>query len=61
MVVKIDKHGNRYHAPPYTKAEEDEFYRRVGGGPVTVYRARPAADKTTNEKGAKKRSDKTLP
>ena len=29
-------HGNRYHEPPYTQAEEDEFYRRVGGGPVTV-------------------------
>jgi hypothetical protein len=25
MVVKIDKHGNRYHEPPYTQAEEDEF------------------------------------
>jgi hypothetical protein len=38
MVVKVDKYGNRYHEPPYTKAEEDEFYRRVGGGPVTVAR-----------------------
>ena len=36
IVVKVDKHGNRYHEPPYTQAEEDEFYRRVGGGPVTV-------------------------
>ena len=32
MVVKVDKHGNRYHEPPYAQAEEDEFYRRVGGG-----------------------------
>ena len=32
IVVKVDKHGNRYHEPPYTQAEEDEFYRRVGGG-----------------------------
>jgi hypothetical protein len=44
MVVKVDKHGNRIHSPPYTKAEQDEFYRRVGGGPVTV--ARPASDRT---------------
>ena len=29
IVVKVDKHGNRYHEPPYTQAEEDEFYRRV--------------------------------
>ena len=36
MVVKVDKYGNRIHSPPYTKAEEDEFYRRVGGGPVTI-------------------------
>ena len=56
MVVKFDKWGNRYHEPPYTPAEEDEFYRRIGGGPITV--ARPAGDKTTNKKSAKKRSDK---
>jgi hypothetical protein len=35
--------GMRVREPPYTKAEEDEFYRRVGGGPVTV--ARPASDR----------------
>jgi hypothetical protein len=34
MVVKISKHGARIHSPPYTKAEEDEFYRRIGGGPI---------------------------
>jgi hypothetical protein len=39
MVVKISKTGNRIHSPPYTKAEQDEFYRRVGGGPVTVVRS----------------------
>jgi hypothetical protein len=44
MVVKVDKWGNRYHEPPYTKAEEAEFYRRIGGGPVTV--ARPAGERT---------------
>jgi len=35
MVVKVI-HGMRIHSPPYTKAEEDEFYRRIGGGPITV-------------------------
>jgi hypothetical protein len=43
MVVKVDKYGNRIHSPPYTKAEEDEFYRRTAGGPVTV--ARPATER----------------
>ena len=57
MVVKVTKSGMRIHEPPYTQAEEDDFYRRIGGGPVTV--ARPAGDKTTDQKGAKKRSDKT--
>jgi hypothetical protein len=37
MVVKIIN-GMRIHEPPHTQAEEDEFYRRVGGGPVTVAR-----------------------
>ena len=27
--MKIDSHGNRYHEPPYTKAEEDELYRAL--------------------------------
>jgi len=59
MVVKyITPGGGRIHGPPYTQAEEDEFYRRIGGGPVTVYRARPADDKTTNKKSEKKSSDK---
>jgi hypothetical protein len=45
MVLKyVTKNGMRIHEPPYTQAEEDEFYRRVGGGPVTV--ARPAGDRT---------------
>jgi hypothetical protein len=43
MVVKVTKNGMRIHSPPYTQAEEDEFYRRVGGGPVTV--AHPAGDR----------------
>ena len=47
MVVKITKSGMRIHEPPHTQAEEDEFYRRIGGGPVTV--ACPAGDKTTKK------------
>ena len=32
MVLKyITKNGTRIHEPPYTQAEEDEFYRRIGG------------------------------
>jgi hypothetical protein len=61
MVLKSIKHGVKVYGPPYTKAEEREFYSRNARGPVTV--ARPAADKTktTNKKSAKKRSDKTRP
>jgi len=43
MVVKIIN-GMRIHEPPYTQAEDDEFYKRVGRGPVTV--AHPAGDRT---------------
>ena len=44
MILKyVTKNGMRIHEPPYTKAEEDEFYRRVGRGPITV--ARPAGDR----------------
>jgi hypothetical protein len=44
MVLKyVTKTGSRIYGPPYTKPEEDEFYRRVGRGPVTV--ARPADDR----------------
>ena len=42
MVVKIIN-GMLIHEPPYTQAEEDEFYRRIGGGPVTL--ARPAGER----------------
>ena len=37
MVLKyVTKNGVRYHKPPYTKAEEDEFYWRNADGAVTV-------------------------
>ena len=34
----ITKDGTPYHEPPYTKAEEDQFYRRVGNGIVAFTR-----------------------
>jgi hypothetical protein len=43
MVVKFDKRGNPYHAPPYTKAEQDEFYSPNSRGPATV--VRPAGER----------------
>ena len=49
----------RIHEPPYTQAEEDEFCRRIGGGPVTV--ARPAGDKTTSKKAQKSAAIKRDP
>jgi len=49
MVLKyVSKTGSRIYGPPYTEAEEDEFYRRVGGGPITV--ARPASDRKASER-----------
>ena len=49
MVLKyISKICSRIYGPPYTKAEEDEFYRRIGGGPITV--ARPASDRKATER-----------
>jgi len=39
MVIKFVKDGVTVHGPPYTKAEEADFYRHNAGGPVTVVRA----------------------
>ena len=36
MVTKYTPQGNPYQEPPYTAAEEADFYRRISGGPVTV-------------------------
>jgi hypothetical protein len=47
MVRRITKAGFVYHEPPYTQAENDEFYRRYDSGPVAftrpVHPAAPAA------------------
>jgi len=40
MVRKLCDDGvSYYHEPPYTEEEEMEFYRRVGGGPVSILHA----------------------
>ena len=49
MVLKyISKTGSRIYGQPYTKAEEDEVYRRIGCIPITV--ARPASDRKATER-----------
>jgi hypothetical protein len=59
MVLKyITKDGSRIYGPPYTEAEQDDFYKRVGRGPVTVARA---DDKTTNKKAQKSTAIKRDP
>ena len=58
MVLKyISKTGSRIYGPPYTEAEEDDFYRRVGGGPITV--ARPASDRKASERDNDKHKQTT--
>jgi hypothetical protein len=39
MVRKQAKNGASYHEPPYTWEESRDFYRAMGGGPVTVVHA----------------------
>ena len=58
MVVKIIN-GMRIHEPPHTQAEEDEFYRRVGRGPITV--ARPAGDRKEPTSPAPQHSSRAKP
>jgi hypothetical protein len=39
MIKVYDKNGNVLcHEPPYTQAEEDDLYRRMGNGPVAFTR-----------------------
>ncbi len=49
MVLKyVSKNSVRYHEPPYTKEQEAEFYRRVGGGPIIV--GSPASNRKASER-----------
>jgi hypothetical protein len=51
-MVRVKVGGGYFHEPPYTPKEESDFYRRIGGGPVTVVH-RPAAGKTEKPKPQK--------
>jgi hypothetical protein len=44
--------GGYFHEPPYTWEEEQDFYRRVSNGPITVVHA-PAAKKSAKPKRSK--------
>ena len=39
MVRRTGDDGGVWHEPPYTWEEEQDMYRRMGGGPVTILRA----------------------
>jgi hypothetical protein len=54
MVRIVNKDGSAFHEPPYTWEEEQDFYRRIGGGPKTVLHAPPAPT------AAKPKSPKSL-
>jgi hypothetical protein len=60
MVRRMDKLGGFYHEPPYTKEEEMEFYRRIGGGPKTVVHRPASAPKTVKPKSPKSRRQLAL-
>jgi hypothetical protein len=54
MVVKYTKDGIPYGSPPYTKAEEDEFYRRNANGPVATHgRKEPKSQQEQKPSAAK--------
>ncbi len=56
MVLRKDKKGGSWHEPPYTQEEMDEFYRRVGGGPVAF--TRPSDGHPHPQQPAKPRGDR---
>ena len=45
VLILNTKGGGQLHGPPYTKAEERDFYKRIGGGPLTVARGRLVAER----------------
>jgi hypothetical protein len=61
MAVKyVCKNGMEVRGPPYTKAEEAEFYSRLSHGPVTMYAPtkmppKPRAQAPASKPTAKKR------
>jgi hypothetical protein len=56
MVKVLDKDGTvLFHEPPYTWEEEQEFYRRIGGGPKVVLHAPRPAPSAVKPKSPKSR------
>jgi hypothetical protein len=49
--------GSDLHGPPSTKAEERDFYKRIGGGPVAIARG-PVA--RTDDEGSRPKSAATV-
>jgi hypothetical protein len=54
MVRKRTDNGGWYEEPPYTEEEEMDFYRRVGGGPVSILHA-PKQPKPKDDEKDKRR------
>jgi hypothetical protein len=57
MVRKYDRHGNPYHEPPYTAAEEMEMYRSMSGvvAYTRVVKAAPAVSEKSDDAVTPKR------
>jgi hypothetical protein len=56
MVVRYIINGVRFHGPPYTKAEEADFYRRQGVGTMFAPRTKaPEPPPPPSKPAAKKR------
>jgi len=57
MVRKYDRHGNPYHEPPYTAAEEMELYRSMSGvvAYTRVVKAAPAVSQKSDDAVTPKR------
>jgi hypothetical protein len=49
MVVKCIINGVKVHGPPYTKAEEDDFYSRQGVGTMYAPRTKEAPTKPASK------------
>jgi hypothetical protein len=57
MVAKFrPSGGSELHGPPYNKAEEAEFHRRVGRGPIAMYRADGRKEQKPHQHSRRKKS-----
>jgi hypothetical protein len=52
-MVKVKVGDGYFHEPPYTWEEEQEFYRRIGGGPKTLLHAPPPVPNAVKPKSPK--------